>query len=105
MCRRETLVSPDVVLVCEHDNHPGVGVLQQTFDDFVELAGFGLPRDLHRREDAHTPWGRERKQRESEPVQQGGGRAGTSDHTHVQASILTTAQKRQACSHSQLQSF
>lgn len=46
---------PDVVLVGEHDDGPGVGRLQQASDNLVELSGSRLPGDLQGLGDAHAP--------------------------------------------------
>lgn len=46
---------PDIVLVSEHDDGPGVGGLQQTSDDLVELSRSRLPGDLQGLGDAHPP--------------------------------------------------
>lgn len=48
-------VGPDIVLVGEHDNGPGVGGLQQASDDLVELSSSRLPGDLQGLGDAHPP--------------------------------------------------
>lgn len=39
---------PYVVLVGEHNDSPGVGRLQQTFDDLIKLPWLGFTRDLQR---------------------------------------------------------
>lgn len=47
--------APNIVLVGEHDDGPGVGGLQQASDDLVELSGSRLPGDLQGLGDAHAP--------------------------------------------------
>lgn len=47
-------VTPDIILVCEHDDGPGVGGLQEPADDLVEFPRPRLPRDLQRLCDTHT---------------------------------------------------
>lgn len=51
--RKET---PDIILVCEHDDGPGVGGLQEAADYLVEFPRPGFPRDLQRLSDTHTTY-------------------------------------------------
>ena len=51
----EGVSSPDVIFVGKQDDHPGVGVFSEAADNLVELSLFGLPGDLHRLGDTHTP--------------------------------------------------
>lgn len=50
---------PDVVLVGERDDGPGVGRLQQTEDNLVELAGSRLSRNLQRLSYTDPSWKKE----------------------------------------------
>ena len=46
--------SPDVILVGEYDDHPGVGVFSETTNDLVEFSCLRLAWDLDGLRDADT---------------------------------------------------
>lgn len=57
---------PNVVLVSEHDDGPGVGGLQQAPDDLVKLPWSGFPGDLQGLGDAHAAWVFKQAQKEKQ---------------------------------------